>query len=365
MRYFDCNFFCRAVCRWLLSVCFLTLTNLAQLDQSNIWALENNPVRLAMTTSSAGLNSIPQTQPPDAEDRSSVKTDSDCNDQIWLVSTRHLSNPSRNTMEFPNFSLQRYEARSTWQDSSLDDFIESEDPNAVTIFWVHGNQVDSVSAKQRGMTVYRNLAASSQQDRPVRMVIWSWPSSQIRRHLKDVRVKAQRTNLQALYLAQFLVRLSEESQVSLTGFSLGGRVVTGALHLVAGGTLSGRQLSPGAAKPGNFRVVLYAPAIHNDWLLPGKPHQLAMSMVDGAMLMNNDCDPILKRYRFITKCGNPKALGYAGLAGIHKLGEIKERVQQWNVCRLVGKTHDLLSYLSNGSIMNRTRRYVFWDPLDI
>ena len=134
MRHFDCNFFCRAVCRWLLSVCFVTLTNLAQLDQSNIWALENNPVWLATTTSSAGLNSIPQTQPPDAEDRSSVKTDSDCNDQIWLVSTRHLSNPSRNTIELPNFSLQRYEARSTWQDSSLDDFIESEDPNAVTIF---------------------------------------------------------------------------------------------------------------------------------------------------------------------------------------------------------------------------------------
>mgnify|MGYP001219252917 FL=1 len=361
MPHFDCNFFCRTGYWWLLSVCFVMLTN----HQSTVWALENNPALLTMTTSSAGLNSTSQIPPTEAKDRSSVKIDSDCNDQIWLVSTRQLINPSRNSIELPKFSLQRYEAPSTWQNSSLDDFIESEDPNTVTIVWVHGNRVDSGAAKQRGMAFYRNLAANSQHDRPVRMVIWSWPSSRIRGHLEDVRVKAQRTNLQALYLAQFLVQLPEDHQVSLTGFSLGGRIVTGALHLVAGGTLSGWQLSPGAETSGNFRVVLYAPALHNDWLLPGKPHQLAMSMVDGAILMNNDCDPILKRYRFITKCGNPEALGYAGLARIHKLGETKERVQQWNVCRLVGRTHDLLSYLCNGSIMNRTRRYVLWDPLDI
>ena len=101
--------------------------------------------------------------------------------------------------------------------------------------------------------MYRLLTAGVDDATPIRFVIWSWPSAQVRGQLRDVRTKANRTELAGYCLAWVLTHLPETQQVSLLGYSFGARIATGAMHLVGGGEL---VRTHAAATPGH--VAKYA-----------------------------------------------------------------------------------------------------------
>ena len=73
----------------------------------------------------------------------------------------------------------------------------------------------------------------------LRFVIWSWPSDKIKGPLNDIRTKAWRTDTDGYYLGWFLQRMHPQSDIGLIGFSYGARIVSGALHVLAGGELDG------------------------------------------------------------------------------------------------------------------------------
>lgn len=278
-------------------------------------------------------------------------------DEVWAVSTRCLSCPAGGIVD-PNYAVWHYEGRQ-WINSSTAQFHATSSPDVVTVFFIHGNRIDSGSALQNGLDVYFQMAGKFDAERPVRFVIWSWPSEQIHGPLKDVRIKAARTDVDACYLARFLSRIDPSVPVGLVGYSYGARIICGGLHVLGGGQLIGHTIESGERPP--MRVALWASAEHANWLAPGYYHGRALPMADRWLITVNGCDPVLRRYHMLDKGGKPSALGYAGLYGRNLISQdMNRRVEEMNVSHLVGGTHEMRPYLYSLPIQNRTRDYVLW-----
>ena len=234
--------------------------------------------------------------------------------------------------------------------------------DTVTLVYVHGNRFTWSDAIEYGHYARSALRTRNTPGLSVRFVIWSWPSAPIRGVVRDVRVKAMRADVEAAFLARFLAGLDDDSRVSLLGLSFGARIITGALHLRAGGRLNGLVAPPApAAQP--VRVVLMAAALDNDWLLPGHFHGRALSQTDAVLSLYNSCDPVLKRYHLLQRCSRAQALGYTGAVGPLRCPDGFARFEQHDVCRVIGRTHHETSYFFSCALMSHARRYLLWQAV--
>lgn len=278
-------------------------------------------------------------------------------DQVWLISSRHLGCASTATAE----SLQAYVfAQGTWQSKPIAEFYLTDSPDVVTTIYIHGNRIDANQATADGLAVYFQLIGKYDQTRAVRFVIYSWPSDQIKGPLKDVRTKAMRADEEAFLVSRFLHKVNPQVPMGLIGFSYGTRVTLGALHQLGGGEFHGRSGEPGPGQP--IRIALWAAAEHNDWPLPGHAHGQALGMADHWFITINSCDPALARYSAVDKCARPEALGYLGLAG-GLPPDLARRVEFLNVSGIVGASHDMERYLYSPVIARRTAQEVLWYDL--
>lgn len=280
-------------------------------------------------------------------------------DSFWIVSTRNLSSSLAYSDSLITPSLLHYNAADGWQRSSLSEFQQTEAPGTVTLIYIHGNRIEWSNAVNRGWTARRALVDRRRERPPVRFVIWSWPSNQVRGPLRDVRAKADRADAECAFLARFLTTVLPDSQVSLIGSSYGARIITGALHLRSGGRFAG-LVAPAAIHSAPVRVVLQAAAIDNDWLLPGHAHGRALNQTDALLLFYNSRDPVLKRYRFLERCRSPEALGYTGSRGLNCL----PRVRQRDVSGVIGKTHAEISYFETRGLMALASDYLLWETVE-
>lgn len=280
-------------------------------------------------------------------------------DEVWAVSTRCLGCPSASAAE-PQFAVWKYEPQGPrWLNASTGEFYARDAATSVTAMYIHGNQIDSALALRDGLDTYFQLAGRYDDEGPVRFVIWSWPSDKIHGPIRDGRSKADRSDSDAYYLARFLTPLAPESRVGLVGYSYGARITAGALDLLGGGQSFGLSAAPG--ERAKFRVVLWAAAEHDYWLLPGRNHGQALPMASQWLITRNCCDPALSRYGWIEKGSDPTALGYSGLVGRNLLSaEQNAAIEEIDVAHLVGGTHDNDAYLYSAPIANRTRQVVLW-----
>jgi hypothetical protein len=277
-------------------------------------------------------------------------------DEVWLVSTRCLGCPSCESTP-PNFEVWRLDCEANrWDASSLDAFLKAQQPNMPTDIYVHGNRTEAGEAQSQGLSVYHQLTAGVSGDKPIRFVIFSWPSSPIRGLKEDARVKAARTNSDGYYLGWLVNKIDPRVSVNLIGYSFGARIVTGALQLIGGGPLMGRVLPEKVEKRAPMQAVLIAAAVNNDWLAIGRPHGEALNAVDGMLALNNYCDRALKHYSVIDPCSRPSALGYTGAYG--PLGDNAAKLEQHNMCCAVGKEHEWRNYWYNPSIVAMIRPFV-------
>jgi hypothetical protein len=282
-------------------------------------------------------------------------------DAVWLISTRHLGCPGQYDPNNPDFHVMRYDWQTGWQDSDFAAFLDTEDPQTVTAVFVHGNRIDWSTAFGRGMSAYISLVNGVDDPRPIRFVIWSWPSTPTRGPLRDVRLKAARSDCDSHYLAWFLSQLNPETRVGLFGFSYGSRIISGALHVMGGGKILGLGLVDAKPKANRTtRAVLMAAALHNYWLLPGCYHGKCVSQVDRMLVQYNSCDRLLRMYRFVDPCTDAQALGYTGFPWLADLGENASRIEQQNVCCEVGDSHRPQVYFASPSVMRELRQYVLW-----
>lgn len=274
-------------------------------------------------------------------------------DQVWLVSTRHapLAPPADRCMLLEYWQLQ---ADGTWTAADEGLFLASQTPAEPVSVFIHGNRADWQGSVDAGWLAYCQLKQQAGA-RGVRLVIWSWPAERVHnRNRPDTQEKAQRSDGQGVYLAQWLERLPPDVPVCLIGYSFGARIITGALHLLAGGDLDGHCLAPlSVARQAPIRAVLVAGAMDNDWLLPCSRNGLASRPLERLLITVNGCDPALKWYSFLYGRGGPPALGYTGLACPEWLGPEALKIEQVDVSGEVGKVHDWACYASTPSLVSR------------
>jgi len=278
-------------------------------------------------------------------------------DEIWLVSSRHV--PCLGSGDVPHLRTQRYDSQTGWQPADVAQIFQPSKSDQILVIYVHGNRVESSQAGSEGRFVYRLITAQIEDPVSIRFVIWSWPSAQIHGQLRDVRVKAERTEMGGYCLGWFLAQLPPEQRVSLLSYSFGARIASGALHLLEGGQLSGRVLPPPRSPAVHTRMVMLAAALHRAWLRPGGYHELAFSHIDYLLNLYNCCDPVLKRYPFLYKGSRAQAMGFAGMYSMD-LGSTAELIEQHSFCL---RSHAAIHYLRNGQFLRRTQEVLFWHPI--
>lgn len=281
-------------------------------------------------------------------------------DEVWLVSTRNTGCGSWD-QQVNRLQYWRYDRQKSWVRAELVDLLSTDDPEVITTIFIHGNRIPYCEAFTKGWSAYRSLAQGAD-DKPIRFIIWSWPSEPYRGVLEDARIKAARTNPGGYHLAWFLDQLDPKVPVGLWAHSYGARIITGALHLLGGGNLCGYRLSE-RANPDRqpMQVVLMAAALDNHWLSPGHFHGRAMSQVSGLLLVNNGCDALLKRYhRLYGRRCCQQALGYTGMGQWGLSAADWRKVRQIDACCYVGRKHLFALYLCAGPIMAETRAYLLF-----
>ena len=267
-------------------------------------------------------------------------------DKIWVVNARRAGGdwPSKNYR--PRLGYLRYQGKHRWESSDLDAFLADDQTTSRTLFWVHGNRLTASEARCQGLEVYRVLVAESQTDRPIRFIIFSWPSDKVPRPLIDVRLKAKRSKPAGCQLAWLVDQMNPDESISMIGFSFGARVITEALHLLGGGMLHETHLyerNHQQRRP--IRVVLGAAATDNDCLEPGNHHGKALSQIECMLIFFNARDWVIRRYYLIERGTRARALGLCGVASLEALGDDAEKIVEIDVNPYVGRSHEFMNYL--------------------
>lgn len=287
---------------------------------------------------------LPLPAAPD-EPSSPEQPQSDCPEhELWQVNTRHLGSCC---MPPPLRVYQWQDCQ--WQSRAVDDLVAPFD--GLLVIFVHGNRMEPGNTLDRGRLYYRCLTGGA--CRPVRFVIWSWPSERIKGQIRDVRVKARRADCEGAYLAWLHGQTAPGQPVSMIGYSYGNRVIASALNRRARGRVGELELPPGEP----VRVVMTAAAMSDDALHPGRDYGCALSQIDQLLVIYNSKDPILKRYHVVEKGSHPEALGYAGMCC--PLPEV-DQIRQINAQRIIGRSHYEPRYLHNGYLRGQMQQYVLW-----
>ncbi|MDA7904979.1 alpha/beta hydrolase [Rhodopirellula sp.] len=270
----------------------------------------------------------------------------DVADRFWMISTRSLTSSTCNVnLDSPELRIQRLDCRGKSSPSTLEEYLDALTPERQVVVYVHGNRMASNKVISRSFSVYRNITRCDEK-RPMDWVIWSWPSTKQGTLLHDARRKASRTDAQGLYLAWLLRKqLKQAESTKMIGFSFGSRVITGALHSLAGGELGGRLL-PGPTTTGaTVDVGLVAPAIDTYCLSENGYHALATKNLDRLALLYNRRDAVLKRYWLINKVRGRLALGYTGPRSFAPRADGTELpVVARDYSSYIGLRHDELDY---------------------
>jgi hypothetical protein len=270
-------------------------------------------------------------------------------DQIYLVSTRGLGLRCDAAAMASGLRCEQLvvDARGErrWEKISWDDLLASFREPLPTVIYVHGNRVESTADKSHGLSFYRPLAQSKRSGARLRYIIWSWPASQIRGQVKDYEVKAARTRPVGWQLAWAIDQLPADAPLALAGYSYGARVVTGALHVLGGGSLDGLKLAQRVhPRRRPLRVGLVAAAVDAAWLRPSGYHGRASSQIESLLLVNNQLDPAMRFYPISPVGRHATALGYSGVS----LPSLAGRVRSFDMTSVVGRHHTLSEYLASG-----------------
>ncbi len=278
---------------------------------------------------------------------------------LWLISSR----ASGCATDPEALALYHRMPGGEWTRGSLAEFHAEDALGMPTIFFVHGNRYTAEDALETGETIYHGIGTVASAKRPVRFVIWSWPSDKIPRgQIKDLRVKAMRAEWQGIHLARFVAGMDPHVPVGLMGHSFGSRLISSSLHVLGGGTIAGWQLERPLERNAPLRVVLMAAAMGNQWLLPGERHGQAMNSVDGVLVITNSEDGVLRWYPRLFPGPGSDALGYSGIVFPTRLGPNLNKVEQIDAAHWIGKGHNLVDYYRSPLIWQRASSYVLFEP---
>lgn len=233
-------------------------------------------------------------------------------DRVFLVSSRHLPHEiCRAPLTAPPLRIRRLDGCNT-QFLEIEEYESLLSSDRPVIIYIHGNRMPNDEVVSRGTKVYRHVRRR-RNEQGIDWVIFSWPSSMESLGVSDFREKADRCNSQAFYVAWLMRRHLENSiSMGMVGYSFGCRIATGALHVLAGGSIRGYQMQGHPVIGARINVGLVAPAIESHWLESCGFHGQATKNMDSLLLLYNRRDVVLKRYWLINNMRRETALGYSG-----------------------------------------------------
>jgi hypothetical protein len=281
---------------------------------------------------------------------------------FWVINTRKAP-WSRSSRGDDRIEYRYLDEGSCWRPSDSKALLATDDSAVPTCVFVHGNRVDRRAALKVGRGLYAEL--SRQASRPFRFIIWSWPTDRMRAGvLKDVHLKAVRSDLESYYFARWLRRVDPHVPVSLIGYSFGARVIAGALHLLGTGKVDGGRPAqePPPARQAPLRVVLVAAALDNTSLAPTGRFASALSQVDRALVTRNSLDPVLRWYHRLRGPRGPNALGHGGPACSTRVDPNREKMEVLGLDCSVGRHHAWGAYFGAGPLRARLGPYVLLEP---
>jgi pimeloyl-ACP methyl ester carboxylesterase len=276
---------------------------------------------------------------------------------VWFVSTRCA--PHCGDLHVALSALRFWRMDDCdWKESASGAFQTAFD--GPTVVFIPGNRSDADNAMEEGFFL-RSLLDRAAEGKAFRFVIWDWPADRVcRRNRSDAQLKVNYSYAESYYLAAWLDRLQPGAKVSLVGYSLGARIIAGAMHLLAGGEVEGRSLPPetvAAWKGGKrnpVRAVLMAAAMDADNFSSCRQGN-ALSLLDRALVTENGCDRALRWYPRLWGRNGPEAMGYVGPCDV-----CAENVEVVDLTCSVGKSHDYGRYCEALDRCCPWARYVFF-----
>lgn len=278
-------------------------------------------------------------------------------DQIWIVNSRGLGGRSTEKVAERLQYLRYTEGR--WVASSLAEFLSQPKQTTTSIF-LTGNYYRHRETVETGWRIYHRLVQQRPDDRPLRFVIWSWPSDPAsHRRLPDAKIKFARLDSASYHLASFLDQLDRATPISLCGASFGAGIVVGSLELLAGGRLGAFRLPAGARQPHQVRVVLTGAAFDNDWLMPGRKYGQALTQIDRMLVFVNPRDTPLRFYNRLYYPNSPaQAIGRTGPAGWACIVD-RNKVDLYNSNAYVRHRHEPRHYFNSPPLVATMRPYLW------
>lgn len=285
-------------------------------------------------------------------------------DELWLISTRHLGAPHTGQSIGSQLHVQVWRD-GRFQSSDMNEFNRGDRPDRLTAVYVPGNRSTTTTAIQHGWRINNALQGSRPEGGSLRMVIWNWPSDRVFGMVRDVRTKAERTNVDAFYFAAFLRRMRSDQPVCLIGYSYGSRIAMGGVHLHQGGRLGGRELSPPTSAgylPNECvgvqcQLVLLAAAFDSNGIDSNGRYNMAPQGVSDMMLMVNHRDPVLSKYHLLS---GVSAAGFSGLSRNSSQPAIRLVVR--DVTSMIQRSHDENRYYNSGYVINNLNWFAWGVP---
>lgn len=261
--------------------------------------------------------------------------------EIWYVTTRHL--PLYDKLEEAVANIGYYKMEGTvWTKKPASEFNSAEDLDTMLV--VHGSPATVSLVSEVCLDVYQHIqTVIPESKKRMRYVIWSWPADrQVTGLVKEFRDQAMRSQPQGFYLGHVIDQCRSKNDTVVVGYSMGARVASCALHLLAGGK---SEFTPPIESISNNRVayLIVAGAINRDWLEPGQHFGEALKSTSRFLNVYNSTDPLLKRYPKLYPKGKlrPEATGYKGLYSHANLATFGVPVEEINVSAAAGKSHDI------------------------
>lgn len=281
-------------------------------------------------------------------------------DEIFLVSTRCLPGGCGWELPVEKVQVSQYIPGQGWVSIDWETFTQSASPDGLTSVYVHGNWMSSYWAERRGWEMYHEVTRNLSMDQKIRHVMWSWPTQEEPKPLKTVREHAVRADDDAYYLASYLMTIPADEQVSISAFSLGSRVVMGACHLMAGGSLRGRALPEHETNLHGYRVAMFSAGVTYSAIYPTGRNGQALEVVDRMYSAFNSADKILRFYRLATQRKGDQAAGSIGFSLAY---DQRAKVEQVNAANVLGKEHSWDNVVCAFCLMERARDYLQWKDI--
>ena len=306
-------------------------------------------------------NPVSTSPPEQSTNTSPLVLRGPCDPDYWIISTRHCK------MEIDcgqacTYHVIRFEGTNIGRNSTLDELVASLQPNVPVCFMAHGSFVTFDSMLRDSAQTYRWLRAAAP-EKPVHLIFYSWPSEE-EGCIPQIQVNrlGRRASINGFYLADLISKISVDHPICLIGHSHGTRMVSSALHAMAGGIVEGKVLATGPREPRRIRAVMAAAAIDHDWLNPNERYGQALCQAEAVINLRNHADFPLQIYP-LRRPISSRALGTSGLTYKDRLrmGDWNQKIIDYDVTSLIGLGHIWAYYYHRPEIAVAIRHYVYFD----